>query len=207
MARLHHVSRELLARAGLGPEPGPAPTWRPGRPRGGGGVEPWFQLTPDAPSADTRVGAGMGPGVVATLETFGGVTGPALHALDLEGDPPAVVLGGAAAAAASPPPAHPADFTRGCAIRIVVRAGDLGRDRQALVVVGVRGDGPPRHAIVQSFAGLVPIAEDAVSGEDRLAFAVDAAADGGLSVDLVLRVCGIDPGVRLGVRGVVGYLL
>jgi hypothetical protein len=205
MARLHHVSRELLARAGRGPEPGPAPTWRPGRPRGAVGVEPWFQLTPDAPSADTRVGAGLG--VVATLETFGGITGPTLHGLDPDADPPPVVLGGAAMPPGSAPPDRAIDFARGCAIRIVLRAADLGRDRQGLIVVGLRGETPPRHAIVQSFVGLAPVAEDAVTGEDRLAFALDAGAGGGLSVDLVLRLCGADPGVRLGVRGVVGYLL
>lgn len=168
-------------------------------------MEPWFQLTPDAPSADTRIGAG--PGIVATLETFGGVTGPVVHGGELEGDPPAVVLGGAAGVPGSPAPARTADFTRGCAVRILLRADELGPERQALIIVGLRGDPAPRHAVVQSFVGLQPIAEDLVSGEDRLAFAVDAAADGGLAVDLVLRLCGIDSAVRLGVRGVVGYLL
>lgn len=201
------MGRELLARAGRGPDLGPTvPAWRPSRPHPAAGVEPWLQLTPDAPTADTRVGPGVGPAVVATLETFGGITGPSVAATE-GGDRPPVVLGGAPLPVGSPPPDTPGAFRRQCAIAVVLRADELPRGRQCLLVFAVRADGPSHRAIVQSFAGVVPIAEDLVEGEDRLAFAIDADDRGGLAIDLSLRLCGTDPGTRLGLRGVVGYLL
>jgi hypothetical protein len=199
------VGRDVLGRAGPSSAPVDAPTWRPARPRQAAAVEPWIALTPEAPSSDTRVGGRLGPGVVATLETFGGLTGPAVLAGDDAGaERVPIVLGGAIVPPGTPPPDDAATFAQRCAVRLRVRAEHLGRGRQCLLVFALRGEGP---VIVQSFVGLVPVAEDAVHGEDRIAFAVDADDAGGLALALVLRVCGTDPGVRLGVRGVVGYLL
>jgi hypothetical protein len=200
MAKLHHVSSHVvLASRAPSREPVPAPAWRPVRPRTEGGVQPWFLLTPENPSADTHVATGTG--VVATLETFGGITGPAGEDAS---DRATVILGGALVAPGSPAPADRHAFSRACVVRLNVRAAELGFDRQCLLVFGLRAEG---DAGVQSFIGTSLIAEDTLAGEERLAFAIDADDDVDLEFELHLRLCGLDSSVRLGVRGVVGYLL
>jgi hypothetical protein len=161
-------------------------------------------LTPRAPSADTRVADGSG--LVATLETSGGVTGPGAGPLS-PSDAPGVVLGCPVVAPGSPAPAAFDSFRHDCTVRLSVYASGLARGRQALVVVGVQTESPEVRVIVQSFAGLVPVAEDTICGDDGIAFSIDAGDDGKLAVRLVLRLCDSGPRTRLGVRGAVGYLL
>jgi hypothetical protein len=152
---------------------------------------------------DTRVARSAG--LLATLETYGGVTGPSALGSDSEG--PTVVLGGATVVRGAPAPATFEGFSRDCAIVLTLRADGLGAGRQAMVVVGVTTPAPDRHAVVQSFAGLLPIAEDVVAGDDRIAFCIDGGDDGKLAIRLAVRLCDSGERVRLGVRGAVGYLL
>ncbi|MCA9709182.1 MAG: hypothetical protein KDK70_25280 [Myxococcales bacterium] len=209
MARLHHVSREqlLALRPSLqGPRVGEA-SWKAAHPEGPDAALPaWFSLTPRSPSIDSRVG-GSDVELTATLETFGGVTGPRVAALERIGaaEPPAVVLGGNPV----PPgtPAGPVEArTRQCTVRLRLLAEGVPRGRQCLVLLAVCALGSGEHR-VQLLLGEATLAEDVIHGEDRLAVLLDVPNDGHLQVDLWLRLCASDAGAQLGVRGAQGHLL
>ncbi len=189
----------MLSAAGPAPRIEPGSSWRPTRPGGDDPVPAWFSLTPRAPSADTRVGGG--PGLLATLETSGGVTGPGTV------DGATVTLGGAMVSPGAAAPASFESFAHDCTIRLALAASGLRRGAQALIVFAVGTESAEERAIVQSFAGLVPVGEDLVFGDDAVSFCVDAGDDGALGLRLVLRLCATERRPRLGLRGVVGYLL
>lgn len=199
MARLHHITKAMLSAAGPAPKIEPGSSWRPSRPGGDDPVPPWFTLTPRAPSADTRVGGG--PGLLATLETSGGMTGPGAV------DGAIVTLGGAMVSPGAAAPASFESFAHDCTIRLSLAASGLRRGAQALVVFSVATESAQQRATVQSFAGLVPVGEDIVYGDDAISFCVDGGDDGALGLRLVLRLCASEHRPRLGLRGVVGYLL
>ncbi len=200
LARLIHVDRDTLARARVGFEAmPPVPDgWKVTRPRHVDGLGAWFELTPHAPFIDSRVGTGA-PGVAATLETFGGMTGPAVPEHAAEDD---VILGGGVAAAGAAAPADVEELKRQSGLRVCVVADELPGDRQCLLLLAVRGYDAP---LVQIFLGRVGIEERPVHGDERLAMVLPA--PGELAVDVRVRLAGHAASSRLGVMGVQGFLL
>ncbi len=164
-----------------------------------------FVLTPRAPSVDSRVG-GTGVELSATLATFGGMTGPeATAGLDANTDTPLLVLGGNPVVPGTPP-GTAVERARHCAVRLRLVAEGLARGRQCLLLAAMRALAPTEHR-VQVLLGHEVLAEDIISGEDRVAVLLDVPDDGRLQVELWLRLASHDPHARLGLRGVQGQLL
>lgn len=172
------------------------------RPRIPTAVESWFDLSPRHPLVDSRVRGGI-EGVAASLETFGGVTGPTLH---VDRDADEVVLGGHHVARGTLAPEDLSLFDRQCTARVAVAAEGLDRPRECLVIVAVRGLGAQGLARVQTFVGRELVGEDLVYGEDRMAALVELRGDD-VVFELRLRLAGPDRDSKLGIRGVQGYLL
>ena len=118
-----------------------------------------------------------------------------------------VTLGGAMVSPGAAAPAAFDSFVHDCTIRLALAASGLRRGAQALIVFSVSTESAEHRATVQSFAGLVPVGEDLVHGDDAISFCVDGGDDGALGLRLVLRLCTGERQPRLGLRGVVGYLL
>lgn len=178
---------------------------RPGTPAM---LEPWFELTPRLPCIDSRVSVGSG-GVVAWLETYGGVTGPALarpSTGDAVGDDE-IVLAGNPAPPGTPGPESVEGFRRQCAIRVAIMAQDLEPNRQLLLIIPARGLGPTGEATFQVFLASHALAQDQVRGDDRLAVLLQVPSDGRLCNELWIRLCGHGPDAAVGIRGVQGILL
>jgi hypothetical protein len=203
VARLVHVGLgTLLAQRDEMRPPPDGGGIKASRPRQPTTVEAWFELSPRHPWVDTRVREGI-EGLAASLETFGGVTGPGL-AGDREADE--VVLGGHFVAGGTLAPEDLSVFDRQCTARIAVAADGLSRPRECLVVVAVRGLGEQGRARVQTFVGRELVGEDFVYGEDRIA--VLAELRGELATfELRLRLAGPDHDSKLGIQGVQGHLL
>ena len=210
MARLVHIDAELVRsqRGWMRPPSTGEAAWRATRPRDPGGVEPWFALTPRSPGVDTRVGGSAGPGVAASLETFGGMTGPAFAAALGDGSGvDEVILGGNPVPLGTPAPEHPKAFDRYSCIRIAIYAEGVARGRQCLLVGSMRARGANDLAGIQTFVGRAPVSEDLLRGEERLALLIDVPEDETFILELRWRLCGSDLETTLGFRGVTGYLL
>jgi len=205
MARLHHITVDTVV--AQRPRTGPAtlgPTWKPSHPTPLGAIDVWFSLTPSVPSVDNLTGLDSELGVAATLETFGGVTGPT--AARPGSEPFAAVLGGQAVAAATPAPATVDEFARHSHARLALAAQGLGAGRQCLIIAALRATGPTERAAVQLFAGTQFIGEDAVHGDERIAVLIDVPENGRLALDLRLRLVG-GPATRVAILGVQGHRL
>ena len=202
MARLLHVGANvLLAQRDCMRPPPEGGGVKVARPRTPTTVEPWFELSPRHPLVDSRVREGI-EGVAASLETFGGVTGPAVPT-DREAEE--VVLGGHPVPGGTLAPDDLAHFDRQCTARVAVAAQGLARPRECLVVVAVRGLGE-RGVRVQAFVGRELVGEDLVVGDDRVAALFELHGED-VSFELRLRLAGPDRDSMLGIRGVLGYLL
>lgn len=205
MARLHHVAAATVL--AQWPADGPStggPTWKPSHPTPVGAVEPWFALTPRVPWVDNRLGTKSDAGVAATLETFGGVTGPSALVPGSESAP--AVLGGQAVPPGTPSPPTVGEFSRYSHARIALDAEGIPTGHQCLLLVAVRALPPREVAAVQLFVGTDHIADDPITGEDRLALVVDVPDGGRLALDIRLRLVG-GPTERLAILGVAGHLL
>ena len=207
MARLHPVraSTVLSQWPNDGPTTG-GPTWKPSHPTPVGAVEPWFSLTPRVPALDNRLGTKSDTGVAATLETFGGVTGPSALVAGSGSEAWPAVLGGQAVPPGTPAPPSVAEFSRYSHARIALEAEGIPTGRECLLLVAVRALPPREVAAVQVFVGTDHIADDPVTAEDRLALLVDVPDGGRLALDVRLRLVG-GPTERLAILGVAGHLL
>jgi hypothetical protein len=203
VARLVHVGvGTLLAQRDAMRPPPEAGGIKASRPRHPSAVEPWFELSARHPWIDTRVREGI-EGVAASLETFGGMTGPGIVG---EREADEIVLGGHHVAAGTLAPEHLSAFDRQCTARLAVAADGLARPRECLVMIAVRGIGDQGRARVQTFVGRELVGEDFVYGEDRLAALVELRGDHA-TFELRLRLAGPDRDSRLGIVGVHGHLL
>jgi hypothetical protein len=156
------------------------------------------------------VSPGVGLGVAADMQTFGGITGPAVGDGGTgrdPGDPALVVLGGNAVPPETPEPTTVETFERQCTLRVSIACDGLDPGRQCLLVTAVRASGPDERCMVQVFLGTTLLATPVLTGEDRIAVLADAPKDGRLACALWFRLCGRDRRVRLGVHGVAGHLL
>lgn len=207
MARLHHVSSGVLTGTTAGASlPTRSTGFKATPPAARVGVEPWFSLTPGSPTFDTRVSAGDAPGVAATLESWGAVTGP-----DVPHGPDAwLVLGGHAVVPGTPAPAVVDALRKHSVARIAVTSEELAGSRQILVLVSVRSLVPEGDASVQVLLGTHMVGEDAIArapaGDDRIAVLIDALPGAAVSFELSLRLAGA-ASARLAVLGVAGHLL
>jgi hypothetical protein len=203
VARLIHVGYGvLLAQRDAMRPPPDGGGMKASRPRLPTAVEPWFELSPRHPLVDSRVREGI-EGVAASLETFGGVTGPNI-VVDREIDE--IVLGGHHVASGTLAPEDLSAFDRQCTARIAVAADGLARPRECLVVAAVRGLGAENRARVQTFVGRELVAEDFVYGDDRIAALVELRGDD-VVFELRLRLAGPEHDAKLSIRGVHGTLL
>lgn len=209
VAPLHYVDREQLTalRSSMQGPHTEGLSWKVSHPDGPDAALPaWFTLTPRSPTLDSRVG-GADVELTATLETFGGVTGPPVASPKRTGgiEPPSVVLGGNPSPLGAPPGSVRTRQGQ-CTARLRLLAEGLGRGRQCLILAAVAALGSGEHRL-QLVLGASVIAEDPILGEERIAVLFEVPTDGHLLLDLWLRLCSADAGARLGVRGMQGHLL
>jgi hypothetical protein len=204
MARLIHVPTQLVVPRPRRAAPrGDDPAARVSRPSGAGVLDPWFELTPFAPSVDSRVTPGVGVGVMAQLRTYGGVTAPGLGTSDA--GPREVVLGGNTAPLHAAAPSSDDELRRQCTVSLRLFASGLASGRQCLLIYALRGRDSQERASVQVLVEHHPIEATTIVGDDRLPLLIELHDGGDLDTSLWLRLCG--DGARLGVVGVAGFLL
>ena len=199
MPALFRVTAAALARARSTFEPSPALRPATGLARAQRthtAVAPWFDLTPRAPQVDTRVD-GNPVGVAATLETFGGVTGPGLPAPP----EPGVLVAGNPAAPGSEAQLSLGDLRRQCGLRLCLDAPSPDRAGACLILLRVTGSD---SAFVQLYLGAVPLAEHLVTRPTSLAVLVEP--EGPLTLDLRARLAG-SARASLLIHGAQGFTL
>lgn len=211
MARLIHIAASLVSANPSTPRVSETDTGaRVNRPRSLDVVTPWFQLSPSAPNVDSRVSPGVGVSVVAALRVFGAMLGPDVRG---GGGPESaesreMVLGGNPSPMGATPPLDAREFARGCSVGVSLHASGVPAHAQCLLLFGLRGRGPDERAMVDVFAGVVPVGTASIVGDDQLPLLVDV-PNGGSAVgfDVWLRLTGDSGSAALGVRGVAGFLL
>ncbi len=199
MAAFFTISAADLARAQPTFEPGPE------LPRAGAlaralrpvtGVPVWFDLTPAHPHVDTRV-EGNPAGVAASLETFGGTTGPMAPASGQGG----VILAGRVAPVAGAGELPLALLRRQCGLRVHVDAPAPDRAGATLLLLRLHG---VADAAVELYLGSLFMGAVALPRPTTVAVLVEP--EGPLRLDLRARLAGVTDSA-LWVHGVAGHTL